>query len=272
MKDRTVQSPITRRGSESRGHKFALFGCWTILSTALFLPTSQPAFCQDANPAPPPGTSSESLPASGASTSDATTSVTPTQRREKTQPERDLAVEGLLSYGNYKLLASGENCKLYLTGVEYDRNSWGRALRGRLDYVGEVYPIILLNQPTQMTIWGGTLGTSRKTVPGIGFAPIGVRWLWRDEKAIKPYVTAKGGFLLFSQKALSSKATYENISLQSAAGVQVKVNDRYDLRLGLLGDFHFSDGFIVAVNPGLDVMNATFGVVYHLGSGRGKIH
>jgi hypothetical protein len=46
------------------------------------------------------------------------------------------------------------------------------------------------------------------------------------------------------------------------------LNDRFDLRLGLFGDFHFSDGFIVPVNPGLDVMNATMGLTYHLGSKR----
>lgn len=248
-----------------------MFAFWTILPIALSVSSSRPIFCQDAGAAPGSGSSNGSNPASDSSKNDAAPFVTPPPRSEKTLPKRDLTVEGLVSYGNYKLLASGENCKLYLTGVEYDRSSWGRALGGRLDYVGEVYPLILLNQP-QLNIWGNTIGPVRKTIPGIGFAPIGVRWLWRDEKAIKPYITAKGGFLVFSQKALSSKATYENISLQSAAGVQVKVNDRYDLRLGLFGDFHFSDGFIVAVNPGLDVMNATFGVVYHLGSGHGKVH
>jgi hypothetical protein len=40
------------------------------------------------------------------------------------------------------------------------------------------------------------------------------------------------------------------------------MTERLDLRLGLFGDFHFSDAFIVPVNPGLDVMNATVGVSY----------
>jgi hypothetical protein len=124
--------------------------------------------------------------------------------------------------------------------------------------------MVLLNQPTQMDIWGSTLSQSRKIVPGVDIAPIGIRWLWRDGRMIKPYLLAKGGFLVFTQKALSSKATYENFSLQSAGGLQVKINERFDLRLGLFGDFHFSDGFIVPVNPGLDVMNATMGLTYHL--------
>ena len=55
-----------------------------------------------------------------------------------------------------------------------------------------------------------------------------------------------------------------NFSLQSGMGVQVKMNERWDLRLGLFSDFHFSNDFIVPVNPGLDVMNANLGLTYHL--------
>jgi len=87
--------------------------------------------------------------------------------------------------------------------------------------------------------------------------------LWRRNKVIKPYMTAKGGMLIFSQKALSQKATYENFSLQSAGGLEVRLTPQFDLRLGLYSDFHFSNDFIVPVNPGMDVMNANLGLTYH---------
>jgi hypothetical protein len=106
-------------------------------------------------------------------------------------------------------------------------------------------------------------------VPGIGISPIGFRLLWRDRKAIKPYLTVKGGILAFPQKVLSQKATYVDFSLQSAMGLQVRLTQRFDTRLGLFSDFHFSDDFIVPVNPGLDVMNANLGLTYHFGQ-RGK--
>jgi len=41
------------------------------------------------------------------------------------------------------------------------------------------------------------------------------------------------------------------------------MSDRWGLRLGLFSDFHFSNDFIVPVDPGLDVMNANLGVSYH---------
>lgn len=178
---------------------------------------------------------------------------------------RDITAGSLASYGHYKIFASGSGAKLYTSGVEYDRNSWGRFLGARFDYVAEFLPVVLLDAAVTSDIWGTPTTQAHQIVPGVGFSPIGFRLLWRDGKAVKPYLLAKGGMIIFSQKELSQQATYENFSLQSSTGLQVKLTHRVDLRLGLFGDFHFSDAFIVPVNPGLDVMNATLGVTYHLG-------
>ncbi len=181
--------------------------------------------------------------------------------------ESELIVEGLASYGHYKIFASGSDCKLYTAGVEYDRHSWGKFLRARVDYVAEFLPVVLLDAPLTQDIWGTPTSPDRHIVPGIGFSPIGFRILWRDHKAIMPYLEAKGGVLGFPQKVLSQEATYVDFSLQSATGLKVKMNERWDMRLGLFSDFHFSDGFFVPVNPGLDVMNANLGLVYHFRTG-----
>lgn len=179
--------------------------------------------------------------------------------------EADLTVEGLASYGHYKIFASGSGCHLYTGGVEYDRHSWGYFLKARMDYTAEFLPVVLLDAPVTQDIWGTPTSPDHHIVPGIGFSPIGFRMLWRDHKAIKPYLTAKGGMLIFPQKVLSQQAAYANFSLQSAMGVQARLTPRFDLRLGLFSDFHFSDAFIVPVNPGLDVMNANLGLTYHFG-------
>jgi len=256
---------LARSGDASRSGLARVGRCGAVLTGAvligaLSLTLPQPASAQNALPA------ADVL----AAPADAIAAplVTATDHPPKPRPESQITVEGLVSYGNYHIFASGENCKLYDVGIEYDRHYWGHLFKARVDYVAEVMPMVLLNQPTQMGIFGDTLSQSRKTVPGVDISPIGIRWLWRDGKTIKPYLMAKGGVLVFSQKPLSNKTTYENLSLQSAWGLEVRMNDRYDLRLGLFGDFHFSDGFIVPVNPGLDVMNATFGITYHLGSKR----
>jgi hypothetical protein len=184
-------------------------------------------------------------------------------REGKAPVESNLVIEALASYGHYKIFASGSGCKLYTAGVEYDRHSFGRFLGARFDYVAEFLPVVLLYAPKTQDIWGTATSPEHKIVPAIGISPIGIRWLWRDKKAVRPYLMGKGGMLGFTQKALSQKGTYENFSLQSAVGLNVEMNPKWDLRLGLFSDFHFSNAFIVPVNPGLDVMNANLGLSYN---------
>lgn len=185
--------------------------------------------------------------------------------KDKLKPpvESELVVEGLASYGHYKIFASGSGCKLYTGGIEYDRHSWGYFLKARVDYVAEVLPLVLLSEAQKSDIWGTPTTTAREVVPGFAISPIGFRLMWRDHKSWKPYLMAKGGMIAFPKKVVSEQATYESFSLQSAIGMQTRMTERLDLRLGLFSDFHFSNAFMVPVNPGLDVMNANLGVSYH---------
>ena len=180
-------------------------------------------------------------------------------------PERELVFEGMASFGNYNLFASGSGCKLWTSGVEYDRHTWGYFLRARMDYVAEVLPFVLMEEPTQSDYHGYPTTTQRRLVPGIGVSPIGVRMLWREGRRFQPYVEEKGGMIGFTRKVINANATYENFTLQSSTGVLLRTGSRFDLRLGVYGDFHMSNGFMVATNPGLDVMNANVGLSYELG-------
>jgi hypothetical protein len=177
----------------------------------------------------------------------------------------DLVYEGMISYGNYRVFGAAENAKLYTAGVELDRELWPRAFRMRVDGVMEFLPVVLLTQPTKTDFWGDPLSRNRKTVPGVGVTPIGFRLLWRDGTRVMPYFEAKGSVLGFTQKALSPDATYENWSFHLTQGVIVRLRGRYDLRLGMLSDMHFSNAFVVRSNPALDVMNVDLGIVYHMG-------
>ncbi|MGD0941002.1 MAG: hypothetical protein ABR905_14945 [Terracidiphilus sp.] len=183
--------------------------------------------------------------------------------------ERDIVLEGQASYGNYKLFATEGDTKIYTGGFEYDRHSWGYVLHARMDYVAEYLPVVIFTELADTDYFGNPISptsTSRRLLYGMGFSPIGFRMMWRDKRAIKPYVLFKGGMLVFDHKAISNHAAYENFSMESGLGVQTKLTQRIDLRLGLWGDFHFSDGFLVPINPGTDMMNSNLGICYHLGS------
>jgi hypothetical protein len=169
--------------------------------------------------------------------------------------ESEIAVQGLASYGNYRIFAAGWDQKLYIGEVEYYRHTWGWFLHARLDYTAGVLPLMLLDKP-------------RVVVPGVGIEPIGVRFQWFSNRKWKPYLTCKGGMIVFDKKVPNAEASYESFSMEQSFGVQVKMTPRVDLRLGLFGDFHFSNAYITPINPGLDVMNANVAISYQLGKPR----
>jgi hypothetical protein len=188
---------------------------------------------------------------------------TPTPHRSK--PAREIAIESYVSYGNWQIFAAGESESLYWSGIEYDRNSWDHFLGAQMDYVAEILPFVLLKQPRVLDKWGNRVSKDDVYLHGIGFSPIGLRMQWRSNKAIKPYFTVKGGAVAFTQKALSPDATYQNFSMSESIGFYARVSERWDMRVGLFGDYHFSNAFITSYNPGLDVMNSSIAFSYHLG-------
>ena len=237
--------------------------------TLIFLFSAQSGSGQGLTPAPPLGVSSDKVPGATATSPPGETTLTLPPASVGNQPvESEIVVEGLASYGHYKIFASGSGCHLYTAGIEYDRHSWGRFLGARMDYTAEILPLVLLDTATASDIWGTPTTTNREIVPGLNISPFGFRLLWRDKRNWKPYLIGKFGVIGFTQKVLSQKSTYESFSLQSAMGLQIRMNQRMDLRLGLFSDFHFSNAFIVPVDPGLDVMSANLGVSYHLGQTR----
>ncbi len=177
--------------------------------------------------------------------------------------ESQLIFEGQGSFGNYQIFAQGEDSKLFSSGVAFDRHSWGCLLKAQVYYVGEFLPFVLLDESAVLNYYGVSRSANKQLVPGIGIAPLGFRMLWRDRRVIQPYLMAKGGILVFTKKAESPNASYENLSLRSEIGVQIRMTKHVDLRLGI-GDSHFSNAFVVPSNPGLDVMSYMGGIAWHL--------
>lgn len=216
-----------------------------------------------------PGVTTEAEPLSTSTTGADTPAAAAQEVKKKTPVESEIIWEGMASYGNYNLFAIEDMTKLYTSGVEYDRHAWGYFMKAQMDYVAEVLPFFLLVEPAKSDYYGNPMSGNRKLVPGLAITPIGLRMMWRSNKErFKPYVLIKGGMVGFTQKALSPAATYEDFTLQSGFGVQTKLTRRVDLRLGIWGDFHFSNAYVVASDPGTDVMNANWGICYHLGQPR----
>jgi len=185
----------------------------------------------------------------------------------KRAPESEISIQAMYSYGNWQIFAAGIWEHLYTAGVEYDRNSWGRFIGAQMDYSAEVLPLVLLKEPRILNEYGVRRSKPGDDIiiPGFAFSPIGLRMQWRHNKAFKPYFNVKGGAIGFTQKALSPYASYYDFTLSESIGFYLRMSQRWDMRFGLFGDFHFSNAYITAFNPGLDVMNSSLAVAYHLG-------
>lgn len=195
--------------------------------------------------------------------------VTTRSAPPKTPPAQDLAIEGGGSFGHYRIFAGGWDAKQYIGGVEYDRNSWGRFLGARSDYVAELLPVMRLNETAHTDLWGDPMGPGRKILYGVGFSPIGFRLVW-GQHWLRPYVSAKAGVDVWNHKFISDQGTYIQFTLHEALGGLVKLTDQVDLRMDV-GDFHQSNGFMTDVNPGLDVATYEAALVYHMGSRRARV-
>jgi hypothetical protein len=148
--------------------------------------------------------------------------------------------------------------------IEYDRHSWGRVIGADVDYSAEFLPIIILRQPDKTDIYGDRLSHTYETIPGIGILPVGVRLMWFDHASVKPFYAVKAGMTAYTKKAFSQYASYQDFALDQSVGLQFRLNDRIDFRTAF-GFFHQSNGFVVPSNPGLDEMNWSAGLSFHLG-------
>ncbi len=182
-------------------------------------------------------------------------------------PKGEIAVMGMIPDGDYRLFGATVRCHAWTVGVEYDRRI-GHILYARFDWVTEVIPLMILSQPKVADFWGNGLTPEQELVPGISITPIGMRFLYRDGKKIRPFFMGKVGAAAFTQKVLSPNATYANFNIQASFGVQYALNERYDLRVEPFQFFHISNGYLAPSNPGMDQIGWKIGFTYHLKDGR----
>jgi Lipid A 3-O-deacylase (PagL) len=194
-----------------------------------------------------------------------TDAVIVTKTVPKQSVRSEIAIMGMIPDGDYRLFSATVRCTAWTVGVEYDRHSWGHFLRSDVDYVVEVMPFVLMSQPTVSDFWGNAKSPYQEHVPGLSITPFGFRFLWRKDKAIRFYTVGKLGAIAFTSKAFSQNASYANFNVQAAFGVQIRLNERIDLRVEPFEFFHVSNGYLAASNPGMDQLATRYGISYHLG-------
>jgi hypothetical protein len=193
-----------------------------------------------------------------------------TARKPRDRPlvESEIAVTGMVPFGDVRMYSATVRCNAWTIAVEYDRHSFGHLLGARVDYVAEMIPFMLLSQPAVSDFWGNAKSPYQELVPGVSISPIGFRFLWFNGKRVRPFLTGKTGIAAFTKKAMSPNASYANSNTQGEMGVEIRVSDRVDLRLVPIMLFHVSNAYLAASNPGMDELASKFGVSFHLGKRR----
>ncbi|HEX4321253.1 MAG TPA: acyloxyacyl hydrolase [Acidobacteriaceae bacterium] len=193
--------------------------------------------------------------------------VPPGPKKLKGPPESEIGFGGMVSYGNWQFFAAGIHEWLYTAGFEYYRHSWGYFAGAQMDYAADFMPLVILKEPRTLNPFGVRRSRPGDDVllHGVAFSPIGLRMQWRHDKTFKPYFSVLGGAIGFTKKALSPDASYYDFTLHETIGFYYKMTERVDMRVGLFGDFHFSNAYITSYNPGLDVMNSQIAMSYRFG-------
>jgi len=195
---------------------------------------------------------------------------TPLARAQAESPvtpvKSEIQLEGGLSFGNIHLFGFSDNRRILPVGFEYDRHSFGGLIGSKVDYVAEILPLVLLNEPARYSLNGRALTKDRQWQYGAGLTPIGVRMIWRPAGSLQPYLIGKGGVLYFKNRVLSPEGTHLQFSAEFGGGVEKAITNRIGWRLGYT-DFHFSNANIGRHNPGIDLMEVTAGLAIRLAPG-----
>jgi hypothetical protein len=190
--------------------------------------------------------------------------VTPKQTPGTHPVQSELAVMGMIPDGDYRLISATVRCDAWTVSVEYDHPFPRTFLKARADYATEIIPVVLLSEPAVSDFWGNAESPNQQILPGLSILPIGFRFLWRGNRAVKPYMVGKLGAIVFTKKALSPAASYANFNVQAAFGLQMRLTERMDLRVEPFEFFHVSNGYLAASNPGMDELATRFGLAFHL--------
>lgn len=164
----------------------------------------------------------------------------------RAQPEkpaagrRQVQFETGASFGNLHLFAYDENRALHPVGVEYDRPWMRSVIKGNLEYVSEVLPLIILNRAAKYGVGNSASNTARKNQYGFGVAPAGFRLLWRPVGLLQPYFGVKGGAAYFKSRGPSVVGSRMQFISEFSAGVERAVSARWGFRAGF-SDFHMTN-------------------------------
>lgn len=157
--------------------------------------------------------------------------------------------------GNGSLQGTTQDRRLFLIGASFNRLLARRSV-AELSFTSQVIPFALLREPYLI----GTNSQTQRNFPpvtetrknyGAGASPVGFKVNFLPRKKVQPFFGIQGGFLYFSQIALSAHASQFNFTVDGRAGVEFPLS--YGKAFSFAYMFqHMSNANIAQENPGVD--------------------
>jgi Lipid A 3-O-deacylase (PagL) len=176
----------------------------------------------------------------------------------------EFGVWGGISFDATTLIGKTPDAKFGNLGLRYGRvllASKSVAFEWTIDAV----PVAVLSNKRFVLLpdpsGGFFFALTRKSVYGWGAAPIGLKFNFRRNHRVEPFVHTTGGFLYFNEAVPESGAARFNFTFDFAGGVQIVNSHRRAFFIGYKYQ-HISNGDRTPINPGVDVqmINAGFSI------------
>jgi lipid A 3-O-deacylase len=150
--------------------------------------------------------------------------------------------------GGHSVAGGTANTSVFNAGLRYGWILTGPHLpgflRGRFEYAVDAIPMFLVFQPAN-------------TAYGLGFDPLGLKWIFERHGRISPFAELAGG-TLFTNHNVPHGTNNVNFTPQAAFGVHF-LGAKYNVSLELRY-FHISNAGLASPNPGLNTVQVRLGV------------
>ena len=126
-------------------------------------------------------------------------------------------------------------------------------------YSPEMTALAMLDWPTPNTSSSGTILNQRKRVYGSGLSPVGFQADFLPLRRAQPFFSTDGGFIYFSDRALSPQGSQFMYTIDFGGGVNIFHHKNQAITIGYRYQ-HLSNANISVHNPGTDANTFYVGV------------
>ena len=190
---------------------------------------------------------------------------------ESSPARNSISLHMVGTVANEFLEGTSRERRLFLLGAAWN-HEFSRKKHVTFTLTSQIIPVALLREPffvgTNIQAQINTPPfTEKRTTYGAGASPLGIKVDFLPKKRVHPFFGVQGGFLYFSETALSPQASHFNFTIDGRGGLEVPLSDGKDISFAYMFQ-HMSNAYIAHENPGVDCHMLTLAYRFPLRLGK----